>query len=101
MLAGFELDRRVGIPVEGGFVLGRHHVLDRLALILVVGGRFRQLATAERILSDGGISFIGMTRAHTADPEVMAKALRGEADKVRRLGEEGARPHRVRYKALK
>jgi len=24
-----------------------------------------------------------------------------EADKVRRLGEEGARPHRVRYKALK
>ena len=24
-----------------------------------------------------------------------------EADKVKRLGEEGARPHRVRYKALK
>jgi sulfate-transporting ATPase len=24
-----------------------------------------------------------------------------EADKVKRLGEDGARPHRVRYKALK
>ena len=28
-------------------------------------------------------------------------AALSEADKVRRLGEEGARPHRVRYKALK
>ncbi len=50
---------------------------------IMTTGRFRQLETAERILAEGGISFIGMTRAHTADPEVIAKALRGEADKVR------------------
>ena len=52
-------------------------------ITIMTTGRFRQLETAERILADGDISFIGMTRAHTADPEVMAKTLRGEADRVR------------------
>lgn len=69
---------------EAPFIeMTRRVIADLPPITVMTTGRFRQLATAEQILSKGDISFIGMTRAHTADPEVIAKALRGEADKVR------------------
>jgi 2,4-dienoyl-CoA reductase-like NADH-dependent reductase (Old Yellow Enzyme family) len=69
---------------EAPFIDMTRRVINGLPPITIMTtGRFRQLKTADRILAKGDISFIGMTRAHTADPEVMAKALRGEADKVR------------------
>lgn len=69
---------------EAPFIdMTRRVIADLPPITVMTTGRFRQLATAEQILSKGDISFIGMTRAHTADPEVIAKALRGEAGKVR------------------
>jgi 2,4-dienoyl-CoA reductase-like NADH-dependent reductase (Old Yellow Enzyme family) len=69
---------------EAPFIdLTRRVIAGLPPITIMTTGRFRQVETAERILSKGDISFIGMTRAHTADPKVIAKTLRGEADQVR------------------
>lgn len=45
--------------------------------------RVPDLATARWALSQGLVDMVGMTRAHIADPHVVAKLLRGEEDRIR------------------
>ncbi len=46
-------------------------------------GRINDLATARRALEEGHIDMVGMTRAHMADPHVVAKLERGEEHRIR------------------
>jgi len=58
---------------------------DRAKVMIV--GRIRDLDLAERVIADGHADLVGMTRAHMADPFVVAKALAGRAqDTVRCVG---------------
>jgi 2,4-dienoyl-CoA reductase-like NADH-dependent reductase (Old Yellow Enzyme family) len=49
----------------------------------IVTGRITSVAEAERVLAEGAADFVGMTRAHIADPEVLAKSLAGKPEEVR------------------
>jgi len=46
-------------------------------------GRVADLATARHALREGYVDLVGMTRAHIADPHIVAKIERGEEDRVR------------------
>ena len=45
--------------------------------------RVADLASANRAVKEGCVDMIGMTRAHIADPHLVAKLLRGEESRVR------------------
>ncbi len=45
--------------------------------------RINDLATARHWVSDDAVDMIGMTRAHMADPHIVAKMMRGEEDRIR------------------
>lgn len=49
----------------------------------IVTGRIMDLHDAERVLADGIADMVSMVRATIADPEIVAKSLRGEEDRVR------------------
>ncbi len=54
---------------------------------VMVAGRIADLALADRVVSEGAADLVGMTRAHMADPFVVAKAMAGRvADTVRCVG---------------
>lgn len=46
-------------------------------------GGIADLASARHALKDGHVDMIGMTRAHIADPHLMAKLQRGEEGRIR------------------
>ena len=46
-------------------------------------GRITDPVQAERILADGEADMVGMTRAHVADPELIAKLREGRLDDIR------------------
>jgi 2,4-dienoyl-CoA reductase-like NADH-dependent reductase (Old Yellow Enzyme family) len=45
--------------------------------------RINDLATARHWISDDAVDMIGMTRAHMADPHIVAKMMRGEEQRIR------------------
>jgi 2,4-dienoyl-CoA reductase-like NADH-dependent reductase (Old Yellow Enzyme family)/threonine dehydrogenase-like Zn-dependent dehydrogenase len=45
--------------------------------------RVNDLATARHWVSDDAVDMIGMTRAHMADPHIVAKMMRGEEERIR------------------
>lgn len=45
--------------------------------------RVNDLATARHWISDDAVDMIGMTRAHMADPHIVAKMMRGEEERIR------------------
>ena len=45
--------------------------------------RITDLSTARHAVAEGCVDMVGMTRAHIADPHVVAKLLRGEEDRIR------------------
>ena len=45
--------------------------------------RINDVATARHAVSEGLLDLVGMTRAHLADPHIVAKIARGEEDQVR------------------
>lgn len=45
--------------------------------------RVNDLATARHWISDDAVDMIGMTRAHMADPHIVAKMMRGEEQRIR------------------
>jgi 2,4-dienoyl-CoA reductase-like NADH-dependent reductase (Old Yellow Enzyme family) len=47
------------------------------------GARIADVATARHAISQGLIDMVGMTRAHLADPHIVAKVERGEDDQIR------------------
>ena len=45
--------------------------------------RINDVATARHAIRDGLIDLVGMTRAHIADPHIVAKIQAGEEDRIR------------------
>ena len=45
--------------------------------------RIADLATAEHCVREGLVDMVAMTRAHMADPHIVAKMMRGEEDRIR------------------
>ncbi len=45
--------------------------------------RVTDVATARHAVESGAVDLVGMTRAHLADPHLVAKLERGEADRIR------------------
>jgi 2,4-dienoyl-CoA reductase-like NADH-dependent reductase (Old Yellow Enzyme family) len=57
----------------------------RVSPVPVIGvGRIVTPAQAEQALASGACDLVGMTRAHIADPDVVAKVRRGEGARIRR-----------------
>jgi len=53
------------------------------ALPSIVAGRFTTLEAANEVVASGRAAFVGMTRAHIADPDALAKFRSGRAAEVR------------------
>ncbi|SMX48165.1 NADH:flavin oxidoreductase [Maliponia aquimaris] len=45
--------------------------------------KIQDVATARHAIASGKLDMVGMTRAHLADPHIVAKILRGEEDRIR------------------
>ena len=45
--------------------------------------KIQDVATARHAIASGKLDVVGMTRAHMADPHLVAKLLRGEEDRIR------------------
>ena len=45
--------------------------------------RINEVATARHAIREGLLDMVGMTRAHMADPHIVAKIARGEEDRIR------------------
>jgi 2,4-dienoyl-CoA reductase-like NADH-dependent reductase (Old Yellow Enzyme family) len=52
-------------------------------LPILHAARINDVATARRAIRDGLVDMVGMTRAHMADPHIVAKIERGEEDRIR------------------
>lgn len=57
--------------------------LSGITVPRIVSGRFRTLEEADQVLRDGDADLVGMVRALIADPQLVTKTLRGEAERVR------------------
>lgn len=73
-------------PLRSGFLTEftsklRDRVGERVALFSV--GRVTTLAEADRVLAEGRLDMVGMTRAHMADPHHLAKAQAGRDAEIR------------------
>ena len=49
----------------------------------IVTGRFRTLAEADELIATGTADLVGLTRAHIADPDLVAKSISGRESEVR------------------
>ncbi len=47
------------------------------------GAKIQDVATARHAIASGKLDMVGMTRAHMADPHIVAKIMRGEEDRIR------------------
>ena len=56
---------------------------QRVGLPVFHATRITSLATARRAIRDGLLDMVAMTRAHIADPALVAKLARGEEERVR------------------
>ena len=45
--------------------------------------RINDVATARYAVKEGLLDLVSMTRAHIADPHIVAKIMRGEEDQIR------------------
>lgn len=87
---GYQTFHRAVMPMSGGpdaFLLehgkrAKAIVAGRAAVFLV--GRIRSIATAERVLREGGADAVAIARAHMADPFLVQKSLAGREDEVTR-----------------
>ena len=58
-------------------------IRDAFGVPVFHANRVADLASANRAVKEGCVDMIGMTRAHIADPHLVAKLLRGEEHRVR------------------
>lgn len=58
-------------------------IKEQVDLPVLHATRITDLASARHAISNGLIDLAGMTRAHIADPHIVAKLERGEADRIR------------------
>lgn len=67
-----------------GYELPTSEVVTKAtSLPTIVTGRFRTLAEADEVIRTGIADLVGMTRAHIADPDLVAKTRAGRAHEVR------------------
>jgi N-methyl-L-proline demethylase len=59
------------------------HVKRTLTIPVMHAARINDVATARHAIRDGLIDLVGMTRAHIADPHIVAKIQAGEEDRIR------------------
>lgn len=64
------------LPIAG-------RIRQATGLPVIHAGGISDLATARHALNNGHVDLVGMTRAHIADPHLVAKLERGEEDFVR------------------
>jgi len=62
-------------------VVGR--IRQAVAIPVFHAGGIADIATARHAISAGYVDLVGMTRAHMADPYLVAKLARGEEDRIR------------------
>ncbi len=73
-----------GMYEPAGYMLPTSLPIARsTALPTIVTGRITSLVEAERLVAAGDSDFVGLTRAHIADPEIVAKTLSGRVAQVR------------------
>ncbi|MDE0613890.1 MAG: NAD(P)-binding protein [bacterium] len=58
-------------------------VVAAVDLPAIVTGRFRTLAEADELIADGVADMVGLTRAHIADPDLVAKSIEGREAEIR------------------
>ncbi|MCY3575698.1 MAG: FAD-dependent oxidoreductase [bacterium] len=58
-------------------------VVAAVELPAIVTGRFRTLTEADELIADGVADMVGLTRAHIADPDLVAKSIDGRETEVR------------------
>ena len=58
-------------------------VVAAVDLPAIVTGRFRTLAEADELIATGTADMVGLTRAHIADPDLVAKSISGRESEVR------------------
>jgi 2,4-dienoyl-CoA reductase-like NADH-dependent reductase (Old Yellow Enzyme family) len=67
-----------------GYELPTSEVVTKATTLpTIVTGRFRTLADADEVIRTGLADLVGMTRAHIADPDLVAKTRAGRAHEVR------------------
>jgi 2,4-dienoyl-CoA reductase-like NADH-dependent reductase (Old Yellow Enzyme family)/pyruvate/2-oxoglutarate dehydrogenase complex dihydrolipoamide dehydrogenase (E3) component len=71
-----------GTPL-GGAIPVAHAIRDAVNIPIFHAGRIADLATARHALQSGAVDMVGMTRAHIADPHIVAKLVSGEEDRIR------------------
>lgn len=71
-----------GTPLGGQLHLAKS-VREKVSVPVLHAGRVADLATARHALREGMVDLVGMTRAHIADPYLIAKLERGEEDRIR------------------
>ncbi|WP_306046134.1 NADH:flavin oxidoreductase [Nioella sp. MMSF_3534] len=64
------------LPIAG-------RIRQATGLPVIHAGGIADLATARHAVSEGHVDLVGMTRAHIADPHLVAKLMRGEEDRIR------------------
>ncbi len=72
----------MGTPAGPHLDLARA-VRQEVRLPVMQAARINDIATARHAILSGAVDLIGMTRAHMADPHIVAKIMRGEEDRIR------------------
>jgi 2,4-dienoyl-CoA reductase-like NADH-dependent reductase (Old Yellow Enzyme family) len=73
-----------GMGTPAGPHLDLARAVKRLVKLPVMqAARINDVATARHAISSGAVDLIGMTRAHMADPHIVAKIMRGEEQRIR------------------
>jgi 2,4-dienoyl-CoA reductase-like NADH-dependent reductase (Old Yellow Enzyme family) len=72
----------MGTPAGPHLDLARE-VKQLVKLPVMQAARVNDVATARHAITSGAVDLIGMTRAHMADPHIVAKILRGEETRIR------------------
>ncbi len=73
-----------GMHEKTGYELGMARQVTAVVDIpTFVTGRFRTLADVDAVIAAGDADMVGMTRAHIADPNIVAKTLAGREDEIR------------------
>ncbi len=72
----------MGTPAGPHLDLARA-VKQVVKLPVMQAARVNDVATARHAISSGAVDLIGMTRAHMADPHIVAKIQRGEEHRIR------------------
>ncbi|HET6618505.1 MAG TPA: NADH:flavin oxidoreductase [Dongiaceae bacterium] len=72
----------MGTPA-GPFLDVAREVRQLVKLPVMQAARVNDVATARHAISSGAVDLIGMTRAHMADPHIVAKIMRGDEQRIR------------------